>query len=370
MFARSFAILLALVLTPALAAQNQFGVEPLHLGDPAPDFGPDSVQWLKGEPVSAFQDGHIYVLDFWATWCTPCIQAMPVAAAIQEEYADANVHVLAIAIWPAPGMTPTAEFVRDNDELMDFTVGEATDDWVAGSYMLATGQTGIPTSMIIGREGELLFVGHPLSQEFHVVLQRVVDGSYTGADAKAIAAKQEQANRLIGEANALALKGDWDGAFAIMDEIIAIDPVAFAQLSVVKFQRLLLTLGRYDEAYAYAAELVDGPIKDNAYLLENIARPIVDAPGLAQRDLALARKAIDRCIELIGASDEGAMATYATVLFKQGETEKAVEAINSAMEIATAKNSQWLPEIMDRRDELLAASQAEEAPESPEASDG
>src|SRR5947208_1155637 len=47
----------------------------LHVGDRAP--GLSVSKWLKGEPVTQFQPGKVYVVEFWATWRQPCIKSIP-----------------------------------------------------------------------------------------------------------------------------------------------------------------------------------------------------------------------------------------------------------------------------------------------------
>ena len=69
---------------PATAPATQPAVT-LHIGDPAPPLGPG--RWLKGEPVSAFEPGKVYVVEFWATWCGPCIAAIPHISDLQKQHA-------------------------------------------------------------------------------------------------------------------------------------------------------------------------------------------------------------------------------------------------------------------------------------------
>lgn len=53
-------------------------------GDSAPAL--NVMAWLKGEPVPRFEPGHVYVVDFWSTWCPVCAAAMPHLSAMQANY--------------------------------------------------------------------------------------------------------------------------------------------------------------------------------------------------------------------------------------------------------------------------------------------
>ena len=67
----------------ANAADN---VPHLKIGDPAPILRP--MVWIKGEPITHYEPGRIYVVEFWATWCSPCIDAVPRLTALQSKYPD------------------------------------------------------------------------------------------------------------------------------------------------------------------------------------------------------------------------------------------------------------------------------------------
>ena len=85
--ARMLALLLSLVL-PAAAATA------LELGDPAPPL--KIAQWIQGEPIH-LKDGvgkHVYVIEFWATWCPPCVASVPHLTELQAKHKKDGVVIV------------------------------------------------------------------------------------------------------------------------------------------------------------------------------------------------------------------------------------------------------------------------------------
>src|SRR5262245_37682169 len=82
-------LLAALVLAPAAQAQK------LTIGSEAPPLA--ITHWMKGEEVTTFAPGQVYVLEFWATWCAPCVANMEHLSLVQERYRDKGVHVIGLS---------------------------------------------------------------------------------------------------------------------------------------------------------------------------------------------------------------------------------------------------------------------------------
>jgi peroxiredoxin len=66
------------------------------LGQRRPDF---TLSDTSGKPVSASDfEGDVWLVNFWATWCTPCVEEMPMLSLLQQEYAEQGVKIVGIAL--------------------------------------------------------------------------------------------------------------------------------------------------------------------------------------------------------------------------------------------------------------------------------
>src|SRR4051794_37880273 len=66
----------------------------LRVGDPAPLLKVS--KWLQGKEVKRYEPGKVYVVEFWATWCGPCIGAMPHLSNLQTEFKDRGLTVIGV----------------------------------------------------------------------------------------------------------------------------------------------------------------------------------------------------------------------------------------------------------------------------------
>ncbi len=127
------------------------GTESPMVGKPAPDF---ELALLDGKKFRlAETKGRVIVLDFWATWCGPCLQAMPQVDAAVRDFADQGVQLIAVNLEEAPKQI-TAMLERHK---LEMTVALDRDGAVAGKY----GANAIPQTVIIDAEGNVarLFIG-------------------------------------------------------------------------------------------------------------------------------------------------------------------------------------------------------------------
>jgi thiol-disulfide isomerase/thioredoxin len=127
------------------------GTESALVGKPAPDFELELLGGAKFRLADA--RGKPVILDFWATWCGPCIQAMPQVEQVAREFQDRGVRLIAVNLQEeAAQITPMLERHK-----LHPTVALDRDGAVAEKYAA----TAIPQTVVIDREGKIarLFVG-------------------------------------------------------------------------------------------------------------------------------------------------------------------------------------------------------------------
>jgi len=103
---------------------------------------------LAGKPQAMAQwRGKVLVVNYWASWCAPCIEEMPAFSRLQEKYAARGVQFVGIGIDDVEKMQA---FVRRTPVAYPLLVGD-----VAGSQAPALQVRGLPTTVLIDRDGRL-----------------------------------------------------------------------------------------------------------------------------------------------------------------------------------------------------------------------
>ena len=125
--------------TPALSADDL-------LGQRRPDF---RLSDSNGRPVSASDfEGNIWLANFWATWCTPCVEEMPMLSLLQQEYAGKGVKIVGIALDDAER---AREFAASMAISYPILVGQADVVITGRRYGNNTGM--LPYSVLIDAKG-------------------------------------------------------------------------------------------------------------------------------------------------------------------------------------------------------------------------
>lgn len=288
----------------------EFKAPKLFIGDQAPKL--EIAQFVKGESVDGFEEGKVYVVEFWATWCGPCIAAFPHISELQKDYGD-KVQVVGVNIWDRKQDRETkefsesqgdwvqriSEFVDDQGDRMGYTVALEQDTKMADNWMVAAGRNGIPSAFIVDGKGKVAWVGHPMS---------------------------------IDESLEAAVNGE-------IDYDVAIAEAKAEQLQEMAFNAFMTGMRSTDEAEATKGYKVGRAVvaqygDDNAQMLNSLSWTVInpDAP-IAHRDYQFALDMAHQAAELTEFKDPMILDTYALALFKNGEVKEAIKVQKKAVKM-------------------------------------
>jgi len=324
------------------------------------DAPPLSVQeFIKGDAVDGFKDGQVYVVEFWSTWCGPCIRAFPHLSELQKQYGD-RVTIIGVNIWERPyddgTLAKVKAKVEQQGEKMAYTVAyDGPEKKSDKAWMAAAARNGIPSAFIVDQKGKVAWMGHPMQMD--PVLEKVVAGAWNLDEAKKLEdaearenesrmAVQKAARDLLKARVAAKESGDWSGWSKTIDGLIESTKGTPAQMQfrMMKFQTLIGAANMPEPGYELGAQLVadgtgDGP------LLNEIAWFAVQDDSVMKRNLDFCLKAATAANEAAKGADGAILDTLARVHWERGENAKAIELQEKA--VSLSKDTPMAKEMQD-----------------------
>lgn len=286
----------------------------LRIGDAPPPLRAD--RWLSGAEIKGFEKGQVYVVDFWATWCGPCIVLMPHTAELYAEYKDKGVTIVGYSKGDATNSPEKVEtFVKRRGPRLGYSFCFAKEPDVYESWMGASGFGSIPCCFVIDRNAKIAFIGHPLYLDF--VLPKVVDGTWTRNDLRRVDEIEKDVDAIFGAFDEppetfLKTLGDFEKKYPALKQV----PYFLAP-------RLdaMLKLKKYDDARIVARNLMTRARKNGDDMLySTIARSLLGPEGRAQKPLLeLARIAAEEASKLLGDDDHKALIAVAQASYAAGD---------------------------------------------------
>ncbi len=170
------------------SCSDELAVEPIVTDEPETDVeGPVELQPIAEAP--AFQgknlvdgmnisqadvEGHVYIVNFWATWCPPCEKEIPDFIQLQNEYGDRKFTVIGISV-DQEGEAVVNDFIKEKG--MNYPVIMLTEQ-IQSDYEDAMDAPlhSIPTSIVVNRDGDIVsvHVGFRTKEQFEQEIKELL----------------------------------------------------------------------------------------------------------------------------------------------------------------------------------------------------
>lgn len=139
--------------SPLVLSSAPIGGEKFPPHSEAPNF---TLKDLEGRPVSLKDfKGKGLLINFWATWCVPCVAEMPALEKLYQELKGDGIIVVGINFDPPENAAGVKEFIRDKGITFPILLADSIE--LANAW----GVSGFPESFLVDREGKFALVLDP-----------------------------------------------------------------------------------------------------------------------------------------------------------------------------------------------------------------
>jgi thiol-disulfide isomerase/thioredoxin len=294
----------------------------LFIGSKAPEL--QIAKFVKGDSVQQFEEGKVYVVEFWATWCGPCIAAFPHLTDLQEQYAD-KAQFIGVNVWEgvddqAARIEKVESFVADQGERMGYTVAVENGSGMADTWMTPAGQNGIPAAFIVDGSGNIAWVGHPMTMD--EPLENIIAGDFNAETAIADYKKQS----LMMAGYQMFMQGVQSGT-------------------------------NMEQTTMVAKMLVKDYFQDEPGALNAVAWTLLTAENdeINDHHYEIAYHAAKRASEVTEWKEWMILDTFALAAHKNGKHKEAVKWQSKAIELAPADNSEAIADLEASLEKYQAA---------------
>jgi hypothetical protein len=276
-------------------------------------------EWIKGKPVEVKAGTNILVVEIFTTTSLASRASITNLNEVQKRFSSQGVVVVGVSDEPAELIK---EFVAHDGAKIEYAIGADDQRKTSLNYMMPVRQRGVPCAFVVGKDGRLLWYGHP-QHGLDRALAQIVAGRYdVEQEAKADIARSQ-----MGQYLTLARKGDPRTRMA-------------------------------------GLRLLESRTNDVAQLCE-VAFEIATDTRIAKRDFALASAALDRAEKLAPTNSTRVAVTRAVLLFEGGKQDEGLartrQAVASAQDQKEKAHAEECLRTMEARLEAAKTNQAMKA---------
>jgi thiol-disulfide isomerase/thioredoxin len=246
----TYASLFLAAALPASAQKAGDAITPDALG---------KLEWVKGSAPAAWEPGKVYILECWATWCGPCVAAIPHVDELYDKYQEKGLRVIGVNVWE-DGKDKVETFVKNKGDGMSYPVAYTGKGGVFETeWLKPAGVRGIPHAFVV-KDGKVLLTTHPMQ-----LSEAIIEALLAGGDAETKALdgikeaqrKQEEAGRAIQAFRQASQKKDAAAMEVAFADLKKLDPES-RSLPLLELE-LLIAKGDWTSAESSLAKLAENP---------------------------------------------------------------------------------------------------------------
>jgi thiol-disulfide isomerase/thioredoxin len=122
-------------------------------------------QWVTDNPPDIRNlANRVYVLEFWATWCRPCVKRVPEFIELNNKYRNSGLEFISLS--QDKSVQKVRDFVQQKGINYHVAIDNGTADWF--------GVEGYPTVVVVDHRGKITWQGFPWSSEFEKAIQKAI----------------------------------------------------------------------------------------------------------------------------------------------------------------------------------------------------
>lgn len=323
-------IVIAAFCGPAMGAAPQ-------VGDKAPAI--KVAKWITSKPASLpgekKNDKHVYLVEFWATWCPPCLKSIPHLAKIHTKYKKNGLVIISISNEEPETI---AAFI-DKKMKMPYAVG--SDDDMATT--IAWGENmAIPNAFIVSGDGIILWQGHPLSDAMEKTIEQALAGKFDIETAKTEALASRKFEQLMAELMPAVEAKDKDKVFDLLDRMIALRPLSLHPYLIKREQ--MREFGMAEQIPQWE-ETTFTALKDSLTAMRDLAT-LERRRDIAERNAKLLLRSALRANELSDSRDADILQLLALIQCELGMIDKAIASQQQAVALAAAEEKDHFGKVL------------------------
>jgi thiol-disulfide isomerase/thioredoxin len=330
--------LLLLLLTATLSAAG------LKVGDPAPATRPEAM--LQGEAVKDFKKGEVYVFECWASWCGPCVAAIPHLNDLHKRMGKKGVVIMGVNVWESERDAASAQrakdFLKNQGDKMSYRVALGGKAFIK-DWLEAADVNGIPHAFVVA-DGKVAWMGHPMQLSDEIlgdiltgtplaaaapvadkVPQRRLSKPAVPAGTKPNDPEMAAAQAKLDALSEAMRSRDWDAAEKALPAAAGVLPAQEGkELRESIEAQIGLARGDPSKFYAQLKRLAEEEFDDAEAMNEIAWRLLTMKAFEGKRNLPLAEKCAVQAVALTKETHSDKLDTLARLRWLQGRKEEAI----------------------------------------------